>query len=85
MQTTSKKASLLILGITAFVLSGLTLHLFNDPEGPNLLVVLGAAVVLYIVSLGAYSLSRSVVGGKKLVLSIVVQVVVAVIFYLLLK
>jgi hypothetical protein len=28
--------------------------LFNDPEGPNLLVVMGMAAIIYVLSLAAY-------------------------------
>ncbi len=36
----SKKTSLLILGTTSVVCSRVMFSFFNDPEGPNLLVVI---------------------------------------------
>lgn len=48
------KTKLLILGIVSIVCSR-TLFLFvNDPEGPNLLIVLGFAVIIYLAFLAVY-------------------------------
>lgn len=46
-----KTTSLLILGATAIALSRVMFLFFDDPEGPNLLVVMVIAVVLYVLSL----------------------------------
>lgn len=46
----SKKISLLILFITSLVCSRTMFLFFNDPEGPNLLVVTGVAVIVYFLS-----------------------------------
>jgi hypothetical protein len=43
----SKKTSLLILGITSIICSRTMFVFFDDPEGPNLLIVFVAALVLY--------------------------------------
>ncbi|MBS1532141.1 MAG: hypothetical protein JSU01_17700 [Bacteroidetes bacterium] len=50
----SKKISLIILAATAIICSRLLFFFFRDPEGPNLLIVAGLALVVYILSLLAY-------------------------------
>lgn len=82
----SKKVSLVILAVTSLVGSRLLFALFNDPEGPNLLVVTVAAAIIYFLSLGVYA-SRSFgsfTGLKRLLLTIFVQVVIVTIFYFVL-
>ena len=85
MDFNSKKTSLLILGITSLVLSRALFALFNDPEGPNLLIVVGMAVILYGLSVAVYVFNSATIGFKKLLLSIAVQVLLVAGFYLLLK
>ncbi len=80
----TKKTSLIILGVTALVCSGVLLHSFNDPEGPNLLIIVVMALILYVVSLTAYLL-KSLSVLKQLLLAIAVQIVVAVGLYFLLR
>lgn len=75
----SKKFSLLILGVTAIILSKIVFYIFNDPEGPNLLIVAGLAGILYIISLVAYLFNFS--SQKKLLLAIFIQILVATIIY----
>lgn len=48
------KTSLFILGITSLVCSRALFFFFDDPEGPNLLIVTGMAMVLYLTSLIPY-------------------------------
>lgn len=54
MDLTPKKTSLLILAVTSVVFSRMMFVFFNDPEGPNLLVVGVAAAVVYGLSVGMY-------------------------------
>jgi len=77
----SKRTSLLILGITAVVCSRAMFLFFNDPEGPNLLVVGVAALIVYFLSLPVYLRSSSIGGFRRLSLTIVAQVVIVTIFY----
>ncbi len=75
----SKNISLIILGITAIVCSRALFMFFNDPEGPNLLVVIGMAGIIYFVSLALYASKMSfvsLVGLKRLLLAILVQVII---------
>ena len=80
MSLQSKKASLLILGITSLVCSRVLFIFFDDPEGPNLLVVIGMSLVIYFLSL-ALSSFVSYTGLKKLVLILFIQVLIATGFF----
>lgn len=79
----SKKISLLILGITSLVCSRMLFFLFNDPEGPNLLVVTGMALILFIVSLSVYVFKLSISALKSLLFAIIIQIVTAAAFYII--
>ena len=70
----SKNIPLLILGITSIVFSRTLFFFFNDPEGPNLLIVMGTAVVVYFSSLvvNLFNFSNS----KKFLLAIFVQIII---------
>jgi hypothetical protein len=79
-----KNWSLVILLITAFACSRIIFALINDPEGPNLLVVSVMAAVLFLISAAIY-LSKfypSLTGFKRSSAAVVVQIVVAICFYL---
>ena len=80
----SKNTQLLILGATSLVCSRTLFSFFDDPEGPNLLVVFGMAVIVYLLSLPAYLFVPSVTGFKKLLLTVAVQVLVIACLYVLL-
>lgn len=77
----SKKISLLILGITALLFSRIPFAFFNDPEGPNLLVVTGTALVVYLLSLTVYLLNLPITGLKRLLLVILIQILLLIGFY----
>lgn len=87
MNFTSKKTQLIILAITALILSRIPFFFFNDPEGPNLLVVLGTAVIVYVISLAAYLLYpfKKQEGTKGFPLAIAIQIVVIALFYFCFK
>lgn len=81
-----QKISHLILAITALGLSRATFALFDDPEGPNLLIVVVFAAVLYFLSRASYSFkSIKLTGFKRLLLTILIQVIIGAIFYLCFK
>ena len=50
----SKTTSLLVLGIAALICSRAIFFFINDPEGPNLLVVVVAAGIIFALLLGIY-------------------------------
>jgi len=83
----SKKTSLIILGITAIPLSRLMFVFFNDPEGPNLLVVTVAAIIVYLLSLAFYlsKVLRTVTGIQRLLFGVFAQGIIVTLFYLLLR
>ncbi len=83
MNSISKKTSLLILAITALANSRGMFSLFNDPEGPNLLIVVGMAAILFFLSLTAYLSNLS--NSKRLMVAIFIQLVIAGAFYVYLK
>ena len=83
----SKKTSLIILGITGILVSRLMFVFFNDPEGPNLLVVTVAALIVYVLTLGIY-LSKafpSITGIKRILLGIFTQLIIVVVAYFSLR
>ncbi len=77
----SKKISLLILGITAIACSKILFSFFNDPEGANLLVVTGMALIIYFLSLATYLLNFPITGLKRLLIVIFVQIIITTTFY----
>lgn len=81
----SKYTPFLILGATSLVCSRILFLFFNDPEGPNLLVVVGMASAVYLLSLVAYALNSSTAGSKRLVLVILIQILLVVSLYFWLK
>ena len=83
----SKKTSLIILGVTSLIFSRLLFALFNDPEGPNLLVVLVMAIILYVLSslIYVYAPLAKQNDKKNLVFLIIVQIIIVGGFYFVLK
>ena len=81
----SKTPSLVLLGITSLVCSRAMFSFFNDPEGPNLLIVVGMAGILYAVSIAVYLHSSSPVNLKRLLLAILIQILVVIGLYLFLR
>lgn len=78
----SKRTSLIVLATTALICSRMLFFFFNDPEGPNLVVVIGLATLIYLLSLVAYVFSRSKVEGfNRLLIAICVQILVIIVFY----
>jgi hypothetical protein len=82
-----KDRSLLILAVTAVACSRIMFALFNDPEGPNLLVVTVMAAIIYLLSSPVYlsNVYPSLTGFKRTSATIVIQIFVATGFYLALR
>lgn len=80
----SKKYSLIILGLTSLICSRTLFALFNDPEGPNLLVVAVMAVILYSVSFAVYTFSPSITALNRLLVAVATQILLVAVFYFLL-
>jgi heme/copper-type cytochrome/quinol oxidase subunit 4 len=49
-----KKPFIYGLGVASIILSRIVFLFLNDPEGPNLLIVVGLAVIIYALFLGIY-------------------------------
>lgn len=77
MLSTSKRTSLIILGVTSLVFSRVLFSLFNDPEGPNLLIVVGLAAIVFAISMAIYAYypATNFSNSKKVALSVFVQMV----------
>jgi hypothetical protein len=82
----SKKTSSIILGITSLICSRTMFALFNDLEGPNLLIVVVMAAIVYALSFLALRLFRpAVTGQKRLFLAIAIQILIVTVFYFCLR
>lgn len=87
----SKKISTLILGVSSLVCSRVMFLFIDDPEGPNLLIVVVLAMVLYFLSLTIYKLGFSIpkfnpvlaalTNHKRLITIVVIQILLATTFY----
>jgi hypothetical protein len=79
-----KGISLLVLAITAIACSRAVFAFFHDPKGPNLVVVIGMAVPIYLISLAAYlsNFAPSLTRLKRSSAAIFIQMFVATGFYL---
>lgn len=79
-----KNGSLLILAFTAVACSRVMFAFFDDPEGPNLLVVTVMAALIYLISSSAYlsSVLPPLTGVKRSSAAIFMQIFVATGLYL---
>lgn len=86
MNLNSKKTSLVLLAVTAIFCSRTLFFFFNDPEGPNLLIVGVLAIVLYLLSFAAYVFVPSRTNGtKQLLVAVGVQILSVVGLYFCMK
>jgi uncharacterized membrane-anchored protein len=79
-----KKTTLLILAITSLICSRTVFFIFNDPEGPNLLVVVVLAAILFVPSLVTYKFYPSTKADKgvvRILLGVLIQLIVSVGLY----
>jgi len=82
----SKKISLIILGATAIVFTRALFFLFNDPEGPNLLIVAVFALAIYLFSIGIYLFGPSQIKSiKRLSAVIAIQILTVIALYFFMK
>jgi len=80
-----RNGTLLVLAVTALACSRAMFAFFDDPEGPNLLVVVVMASVIYVISLAGY-LSKffpSLTGIQRSSVAVFIQMFVATGFALL--
>lgn len=80
MNFNSRKAARFILAVTAIVCARMIFVFFDDPEGPNLLIVMGMAAIIYVLSLAAYVGYSSAARTKSgtLLIPALIQILIAV-------
>lgn len=82
----SKQVTLMILAVTAIICSRLLFVFFNDPEGPNLLIVAGLALPVYLLSWAAYTFGPFNINGfKRLSMVICIQILLVIGLYFCMK
>ena len=67
----SKNISIAVLVATAIICSRMLFFFFNDPEGPNLLIVAGLAIVVFFLSWAIYIFSPIKINGIKRLLAVI--------------
>jgi len=78
----SKKISLIMLAATAIICSRMLFVFFNDPEGPNLLIVAGLSLAVYLLSSASYIFIPSKINGiKRLSAVICIQILAVIVLY----
>lgn len=75
----SKKTNFLILGISSLFWTKLMFFFFDDPEGPNLLVVVGMSIVIYFISASTFLIKMS--DFSRFLSALLVQVFLVTVFY----
>lgn len=70
----AKRAVLAMLAVTALVLVRGMFAFFNDPEGPNLLVVVVTASVVYLASLAGSRWYHPAIDSKRFLAALLVQI-----------
>lgn len=81
----ANKVPLIILGAASIVSSRVMFVFFNDPEGPNLLVISVAAIIVFLLSFAVYFFSAPTTNLRKALLAVLVPMVITASFYFLLK
>jgi hypothetical protein len=83
----SRIGSLLLLAATALACSRAVFAFFRDPEGPNLVVVIGLAAFIYLPSLVFYlsNAVRALPRLSRLLVAIFIQLIVSFGFYIVLR
>jgi len=87
MRANLRSGTLLVLAVTAVACSRTMFAFFDDPEGPNLLVVAGMAAVIWLIASGAYlsNVYPALTGFKRSAVAVLIQVCIATGFYFLLR
>lgn len=76
MPLASTKTPLVLLVISAFSCSRLLFYFFDDPEGPNLLIVTVLALILLGASFIAWRFIPATTASKRLLIAICVQLAI---------
>ncbi len=82
----SKTISAIILAVTAIICSRMLFFFFNDPEGPNFLIVTVLALVMYLLSFAAYVfIPLKMKGINRLSAAICLQLLLVITLYFCMK
>lgn len=82
----SKIISLAILAATSLICSRALFFFFDDPQGPNVLVVSGLAMIILFISALAYLfVPFKLTGIKRLALIVCIQILSVGVLYFLMK
>ncbi|HEY9000639.1 MAG TPA: hypothetical protein VIM89_04765 [Mucilaginibacter sp.] len=82
----SRKVSLILLAVTAFIFSRILFVFFHDAEGPNPVVITGFVSVVYVSSILAYLfVPLRIRGVIRLSATIVIQLLAVIALYILMK
>lgn len=76
----------MILAATAIICSRMLFFFFNDPEGPNLLIIAGLALIIFFLSSSVYIFSPFKMKGiKRLFAVICIQILSVIGLYFCMK
>lgn len=81
MNSISKKKASIIFALTSILLSRAILGFFDDPEGPNLLVVFGGALILWLASFLVYKLIYPKNINRAFWLALLTQILIVIYFF----
>jgi len=81
----TSKTNFIILGVTSLLCSRAMFAFFNDPEGPNLLIVFVAAAIIYSLSLVVYLFNPITTARRSLLIGILAQILIVTVSYFLLN
>ncbi|UOE46954.1 hypothetical protein MTO98_21350 [Mucilaginibacter sp. SMC90] len=76
----------MMLAVTAIICSRMQFFFFNDPEGPNVLIVAGLALAIFLLSWVAYRYAPLKINGfKRLSAAICIQILLLIGLYFCMK
>lgn len=82
----SRRISLMLLVVTAIICSRTLFFFIDDAEGPNLLIVMGLALIIYLLSVATYVFGPAKMKVLTIVpVAICVQILLAVGLYFCMK
>lgn len=83
MNVISHQFGFALLSITALICARGLFFFFNDPEGPNLLIVIVTALFIFLVSLLGYTYAAHKNAFQKILLTLSVQLLLTLALYFL--
>lgn len=83
MNLISHQSGFALLGITALICARGLFFFFNDPEGPNLLIVVVTALFIFLISLFGYTYAAHKNAFQKILSALCIQLLLAATLYFL--